>query len=199
MNKLPLHKRGLEWLTSHALWELGKHLFGALSAGVVSYGISRIAHAALGTTLNIFLVLIGVMGIGLWVFGLVRRPTASSKVAEAKWDVFIFSPGVAVRLTPSTGSVMIHLHFLSTQPTELIFLYVSLRNNKGASLDCENSEPIPVGAMEFTSKMVQKTFPPQELATFEKGEMVNLDGYLKFRDGNSIRQVRIEMTTIPSM
>jgi hypothetical protein len=56
-----------------------------------------------------------------------------------------------------------------------------------------------VESMQVFSKMLDKKFPPQELATFEKGEMVNLDGYVKFRDGNSFRRFQISMTTIASM
>ena len=53
--------------------------------------------------------------------------------------------------------------------------------------------------MQVISKMLDKKFPPQELATFEKGEMVNVDGYVKFRDGNSFKRIQITMTTIASM
>jgi hypothetical protein len=199
MDKLPLHKRGLEWLTSHTLWELAKYLVGAsLSAGLVSIGVSRIVNAAFGTALNIFLVLIGVMGM-LWMSGVVRWSTSTSKTEEVKWDIYFFSPGLAVSLTPSIGRVIINLHILSTKATELIFLHVTLRNNKGTYLDCESSEPITIEPMQVTAKMLDKKFSLQELATFEKGEMVNLDGYAKFRDGNSIKRIQITMTTIASM
>jgi hypothetical protein len=199
MDNLPLHKRGLEWLTSHALWELAKYLVGAaLSAGLVSIGISRIVNAAVGTALNIFLVLMGVMGM-LWMSGVVRWSTSTGKTEEAKWDIYFFSPGLAVSLTPSIGRVILNLHILSTKATELIFLHVTLRNNKGTYLDCESSEPITIEPMQITAKMIDKKFPPQELATFEKGEMVNLEGYAKFRDGDSIKRFQITMSTIPSM
>src|ERR1017187_2177594 len=199
MDKLLLHKRGLEWLTSHTLWELAKYLVGAaFSAGLVSIGISRIVNAAVGTALNIFLVLMGVMGM-LWMSGVVRWSKSTSKTEEAKWEVFFFSPGLSVSLTPSIGRAIINLHILSTKATELIFLHVTLRNNKGTYLDCESSEPITIEPMQVTAKMLDKKFPPAELAKFERGEMVNLDGYAKFRDGNSIKQFRITMTTIASM
>jgi hypothetical protein len=83
--------------------------------------------------------------------------------------------------------------------TELIYLRVILRNNKGANLACENPEPITVGEMQVTSVMIDKKFSPQELATFERGEMINLDGYAKLREGGSIKQFRITMATIPSV
>jgi len=199
MDNLPLHKRGLEWLTSHALWELAKYLVVAsLSAGLVSVGISRILNVAFDKGLSIFLVLMGVMGM-LWVSGVVRWPASTSKEEQAKWEVLFFSPGLAASLTPSVGRVIISLHIFSTRATELVFLRVMLRNNKGAYLDCESSEPIMVEAMQVTAKMIDKKFPPPELGTFEKGEMVNLDGYAKFRDGNSLKQFHFTISTVASM
>jgi len=47
--------------------------------------------------------------------------------------------------------------------------------------------------------MLDKKFPPPELGTFEKGEMVNLDGYAKFRDGHSLKQFHFTMSTVASM
>jgi hypothetical protein len=129
----------------------------------------------------------------------VRRPTSNSKKEEAKWETFFFSPGIAVSLAPSIGRVTINLHILSTRATELIYLHATLRNNKGAYLDCESSEPITVEPMQITAKTLDKKFPPQELATFDRGEMVSLDGYAKFRDGNSIRRFQINMSTVVSM
>jgi hypothetical protein len=198
MDKSPLHKRGLEWLTSHALWELAKYLGTVIFAGLVSIGIQRIFHAALDTALNIFLVLIGGMGM-LWVSGVVRWSKPPIKEEEAKWEIFFFSPGLLVSLTPSIGRVIINLQILSTKATELSYVHVTLRNNKGATLDCESSEPMIIEPMQVIPKMLEKKFPPQELATFEKGEMVNLDGYIKFRDGNSFKRIQITMTTIASM
>jgi hypothetical protein len=201
MDKIPFHKRALEWGTSHALWELAKYLIGgAISAGLVSVGIARMIGAALGTTLNIFLVLMGVMGM-LWMTGLVRwsKSTTATIEEDAKLEVFFSSPGLAVSLTPSIGRVLINLQVLTTKATELIFLHVTLRNSKSTYLDCETSEPMMIEPMLITSKILDKKFPLQELATFEKGEMVTLDGYAKFRDGNAIRQFRITMTTIASM
>ena len=199
MDKLPWHKHLLEWLASHALWELAKVGVAALSAGLVSLGITRILNAALGTALNIFLVLMGIMGM-LWMSGVVRwSQSTKNGEEETKWDIYFFSPGLLVSLTPSIGRVIINLQFLSTKATELSFVHLVLRNNKGANLDCESSEPMTVESMQVFSKMLDKKFPSQELATFEKGEMVNLDGYVKFRDGNSFRRFQISMTTIASM
>jgi len=155
-------------------------------------------NAAFGTALNIFLVLMGVMGM-LWMSGMVRWSKPTTKEEEVKLEVFFSSPGLAVCLTPSIGSVIINLQFFTTKATELIFVRVTLRNNKGTNLDCESSEPIAIEPMEVTAKILDKKFSPTELATFEKGEMVNLDGYAKFRDGNSMKRVQITMTTIASM
>ncbi|MGB8581392.1 MAG: hypothetical protein WCD47_11265 [Candidatus Sulfotelmatobacter sp.] len=196
---MPLHKRGLEWLTSHALWELARYFVGAaISAGLISVGVSRIVNAAFGTALNIFLVLMGVMGM-LWMSGVVRWSRPATKEEQAKLEVFFSSPGLLVSLTPSIGRVIINLQLLTTKASELIFVHVALRNNKTTVLDCESSEPMMIEPMEVAAKMLDKKFSLQELATFEKGEMVNVDGYAKFRDGSAIRQFRITMTTIASM
>src|SRR5580658_6618633 len=141
MDNIPLHKRALEWLTSHALWELARWFVGAaISAGLISVGVSRIINAAFGTALNIFLLLMGVMGM-LWMSGVGRWSRPTTKEEEAKLDIFFSSPGLLVSLTPSIGRVIINLQFLSTKATELSFVHLVLRNNKGANLDCESSEP----------------------------------------------------------
>jgi hypothetical protein len=165
--------------------------------GADSIGYTRLTHEDLGKAFNIFLVLIGLIAL-LWLLGFVRLPTFNKKI-EPKWEVFFYSPGLAISLSPSIGRVIVNLHLLSTKATELIYLHVILRNNKGANLACENPEPITVGEMQVTSVMIDKKFSPQELVTFERGEMVNLDGYAKFREGDSIKQFRITMATIPSV
>jgi len=65
------------------------------------------------------------------------------------------------------GRVII-LQTLSTKATELSYVHVTLRNNKGATLDCESSEPTIIEPMQVIPKMLEKRFPPQELARFEK-------------------------------
>lgn len=192
----PVHKRGLEWLTSHALWEIGKYLVALIAAWVFSVGVSRAFHAALETAFNIFLIVIGLMGM-VWLS--VARFGDFKKKEDAPLEMFIFSPGIAVNLSPGIGRVFINLHFLSTKATELIFLHVTLRNNKGAYLDCESSEPIMIERMQVTSRTLDKKFPPSDLATFEKGEMVSLDGYAKVRDKGEMKNFRINISTIPSM
>jgi flagellar motor switch/type III secretory pathway protein FliN len=202
MDKIPMHKRGLEWFTSHALWELIKYLVGAaVSAGILSIGVQRIFNAAVGTALNIFLILMGCMG-ALWITGVVRLPRRSTQQeeTETKWEVFFLSQDIPVTLTPSIGRMVIILNILSTKATELIFVHTNLRNSKGANLDCDDSEPMTVAPMQVVMKIIDKKFPPQELTRFEKGDMISLDGYAKFRDGNnSIKTFPIRMTVIPSM
>jgi hypothetical protein len=197
MDESSLRGRVRHWLMHHGLFELLKFLFIPAFVWLISLGITRIRHANLDTAFNIFVVIIGVIGI-LWLLGIVRLPTVSKK-EEPTWEVFFYSPGLAASLSPSIGRVIINLQFLSTKSTELIYLHITLRNNKGANLDCEKSEPITVGAMQMSSVMIDKKFPPQELASFERGEMVNLDGYAKFRDGDSMKQFRISIATIPSV
>ncbi len=197
MDEHSLRSRGRHWLKSHALFEAVRIVFVPAFVWLVSLGISRVTHASLATAFNIFLVLIGVIGV-LWLLGVVRLPAFSTK-EEPKWEVFFYSPGLAASLTPSIGRVIISLQFLSTKTTELIYLHVTLRNNKGANLDCEKPEPISVASMQVTQVMIDKKFLPQELATFERGEMVNIEGYAKFRDGDLMKQFRISIATIPSV
>ena len=199
MDETSLRSRGRHWLISHALFDVAKVIFIPAFVWLISLGVTRMTHASLETAFNIFLVLIGLIGV-LWLVGVVHLPTFTKKEErEPQWDVFFYSPGLAVSLTPGLGRVIVNLQFLSTKATELIYLHVILRNNYGASLTCENPEPITVAAMQVNSVTIDRKFPLQELATFVKGEMVNLDGYGKFRDGGSMKQFRISMTTIPSM
>ena len=76
MEKTSWRTRGLEWFTSHALWELAKFASVALFAWLISFGYARMMNAALGTAFNIFLILIGIVGL-LWALGLIpalRKP-----------------------------------------------------------------------------------------------------------------------------
>jgi hypothetical protein len=97
--------------------------------------------------------------------------------------------------------VLINLQILSTKATDLVFLRVTLRNNKGTSIDCESSEPITIEPMQVIAKIIDKKVPPTDLTTFEKGEMVYLEGFAKFRDGNlPLKRVQIiTINTVPSM
>jgi hypothetical protein len=199
MDETSLRSRGKHWLMSHVLFDVLKLIFVSAFLGLISLGIKGMTHATLETAFNIFLVLIGLIGV-LWLLGVVHLPTFSKKEEqEPQWDVFFYSPGLAVSLAPGLGRVTINLQFLSTKATELIYLHVVLRNNKGANLSLENPEPIAVAAMQVNMVTIDRKFPLQELATFEKGEMVNLDGYGKFREHGSMKQFGISMSTIPSM
>lgn len=197
-DKPSLTKQGLHWFTSHALWEVAKTGIAlVISAGLFSVGVIKFFHAALDTGIAIFLAVVGVVGIAL-VFRTVQWP-ATRRSEQAALEVFLFSSGVPVTLTPSVGRVTVHLMLLSTKPTELVFVHASVRNNKGALLECDRSEPIPIPAMESNLLSVESKLSPQEFATFEKGEWVNLDGYAKFRDGGAIKQFRFSFSTIPSL
>lgn len=72
MEKSSWRARGLEWLTSHALWEVAKFLLSILFAWLISLGYARMINAALGTAFNVFLILFGIIGL-MWTFGFSRR------------------------------------------------------------------------------------------------------------------------------
>lgn len=195
MDENSWRSRARHWLTSHALFEIVKIV--AIPA-FVGLGISRFFRQAnLEMAFNIFWVLLGAIAL-LWLLGWVRLPTFNKK-EEQKLEVFFFPVGLATSLTPSIGRVVINLQFISTKATELTYLHITLRNNKGVNLTCEKSEPVSVAPMQMTGVFIDKKFSPPELATFERGVMVNLDGYAKFRDGGSLKQFPISITTIPSV
>jgi hypothetical protein len=60
-------------------------------------------------------------------------------------------------------------------------LFVTIR---ATSIDHESSEPITIEPMQVIAKIIDKKVPPTGLATFEKGEMVYLEGFAKFRNGS---------------
>jgi len=76
MEKSSWRTRGVEWFTSHALWELAKELarvlLSILFAWLISLGLAHMIHAALGVAFNIFLILIGLIGLS-WLFGFIPR------------------------------------------------------------------------------------------------------------------------------
>src|SRR6266571_3252328 len=55
-----------EWWTGHALWEIAKTVIGA---AIVSIAGTRLVHAAFGTATNLFLLVLGVLGVA-WGIGL---------------------------------------------------------------------------------------------------------------------------------
>ncbi len=91
------------------------------------------------------------------------------------------------------------MHILSTKPTELIFVRLNVTDSTGLRIVCEHSEPLMVKKFETTAKMLEQEITTQELSKFQKGMPINLDGYAKFRDGDTIKQERIYFSTIPNV
>ncbi len=78
------HTPGLEWFKSHASWELAKWIIERfivppVCAGIISIGAARIMHAAFGTAFNIFLILLGIIGLA-WGLGFI--PKAQTRTTE---------------------------------------------------------------------------------------------------------------------
>lgn len=128
------------------------------------------------------------------------RSLREFKAANSERKLFFFSPGLAVWLNRGTGKVVINLHILSTECTELIFIKIVLSDNRGINITCEHSEPIAIDKFDLTAKTIEQKVTPQELEAFQKGQMVNLNGYAKFRDkDNRIRVEQITLSTIPNV
>jgi hypothetical protein len=86
MENSSLRSRGLEWFTSHALWELGKWILEkailpAIFAALISLGYARMVHAALGTAFNVFLILLGIIGL-VWTLGFIPSKNKSAQQAR---------------------------------------------------------------------------------------------------------------------
>jgi hypothetical protein len=73
--------RFTEWWAGHAFWEALKTLIGA---AIVSIGGTRLAHATFETGLNVFILIVGILGIG-WGIRLlpVRKSEKPSPFSEA--------------------------------------------------------------------------------------------------------------------
>lgn len=160
----------------------------------------ELRHKILGFTL----VFVGVVWAAVVIWGIFLRkeqciPTQIAKREERR--TFFFSPGIAVSLNRSAegATVFVNLHILSTEPTELIFIRIILTDSTGLRITCEHSEPLRVDKFELTAKTIEQKITQQELSKFQKGMLVNLDGYAKFRDGNNITQEQIRITTIPNV
>jgi hypothetical protein len=132
-----------------------------------------------------------------------RLATAASSTdtssCKTEKQIFFFSPGIAVSLNRSTPSVVVNLHVLSTDDTELIYIHVELTDSSGLRISCQHSEPIAVQRFDLTAKSIEQKISAQEADKFQKGLMVNLNGYAKFRDNGAIRTQRISLTTIPNV
>ncbi len=154
--------------------------------------------------LGFVLLSIGVIWAVVVIWGIFLRKGSNDLPQATKKEerrTFFFSPGIAVSLNRATegGTVLVNLHVLSTEPTELIFIRIILTDTTGLRITCEHSEPLRVDKFELTAKTIEQKITQQELGKFQKGMMVNLDGYAKFRDGNNITQEQIRITTIPNV
>jgi hypothetical protein len=114
-------------------------------------------------------------------------------------QTWFFSPGTCISLNRSTRTLMVHLQILSTERTELTYVRIEVRDSKGMSIPCENSDPMIIGKLELTDKLLEHKISPQEIEALVVGSMLSLNGYAKFRDGEKIGQTTIMMTTIPSL
>jgi len=114
---------------------------------------------------------------------------------------FLFSPGIAVSLSRGAegATVFVQLHILSTEPTELIYIRIILTDSTGLRITCEHSEPLRVDKFELTAKTIEQKITQQELGKFERGMLLSLNGYAKFRYGSNITQQQISSTTIPNL
>jgi hypothetical protein len=94
----------------------------------------------------------------------------------------------------------VNLHVLSTDDTELIYLRVDLTDSSGLRISCQHSEPIVINKFDLTAKSIEQKISAQEVDKFQKGLLLNLDGYAKFRDnGGAIRIQQINLATIPNV
>jgi hypothetical protein len=76
--KQRVRDRLTEWVVSHSLWEIGRHLFlTILAAWIGSYAAARLMHAALNTATNLFLLVLGILGIA-WGTGILPTGRKSS-------------------------------------------------------------------------------------------------------------------------
>ncbi len=80
-NEKSLWNRFIEWGMSHALWEASKTVLGA---AISSFAWTELKHGTAETGLNVFLLLVGVLGIG-WGIGLlpIRRREKPSPFSES--------------------------------------------------------------------------------------------------------------------
>jgi hypothetical protein len=150
-----------------------------------------------------FVVAALLFGSGVICYVFVRRGLSASRAvvpaAQSQKRVFFFSPGIAVSLNRGITAIVVNLHILSTEPTELIFIRIVVMDSTGLCITCEHSEPIAIGKFDVTAKTIEQKITPQEMEKFQKGMMLNLNGYAKFRDGDKITTQQITLTTIPSI
>ena len=96
---------------------------------------------------------LSVIAFGLaWLFAVAFWPRkAAAQVGRRVW---FFSPGIAVSLNRGGQTVLINLHILSTEQTELTYIRNNLMDSTGLCIACEHSEPIAVGKFDLTAKTI---------------------------------------------
>lgn len=191
------------------MWEkiiaIGTVILIILTSILVWQGFSRpaINWPILGT--------VALVALALVIAAILNFKTASLRLSGRRKDtevvssaedrqIWFYSPGICVSLNRGMGTVIVNLHILSTAQTELVYIRVDLRNSAGTlAITCEHSEPITIEKLIPASKTIEQKITPQELAAFERGSMLNLNGYAKFRDGVKMTQKQFQITTIPSV
>lgn len=80
-----MRSRFVEWFAGHTLWEIARHLLvTAIAAWVGSYAGARLMHAAIDTAANVFLLVLGILGVA-WGIGLlpIRKTNESSTLRDS--------------------------------------------------------------------------------------------------------------------
>lgn len=130
----------------------------------------------------------------------IQRLKQQPQPMPAERQVWFFSPGICVSLNRSSSAVRVALSILSTERAEMVHVRLELRDtNKGTLIICENSEPMTIEKLTYTSKVIEQKISPVEMEGFVRGAMYQVSGYAKFRDGDKITSQRIEINTIPSI
>lgn len=99
--------RTLEWLSSHAMWELFKWFLTAIvGSGIIGWGVSQLRHGSISTAFNISLVVLGVLLLG-WRVGLFpirkKNDRISYSIAEMQGNISILSVGIGPQFYVNVG------------------------------------------------------------------------------------------------
>lgn len=119
--------------------------------------------------------------------------------AALEKKLFFFCPGVCVGLNRSNSSVVVYIQMLSTYDTELVYVSVVLTNSTGLNVSCKQSEPIEIKRFDLTAKSIEEKISADDISKFEKGTMININGYVKFRDDGQIKMQNFSLNTIPNV
>src|SRR5713226_334376 len=94
-----LWNKSREWFAGHALWEMVKYLVGTLvGAAIGSVAWARLTHATVETTVNILLLVLGILVVA-WGMGLLpikREPkhrNVEYSIAEIRGKISVFLIG----------------------------------------------------------------------------------------------------------